>query len=84
MANFDFAIPVRLEDLQQKQSASDYVVSEILPVRILPNKLQGEQCSSFILGVIAIGITMSSLPPFLSYHLSYVQLKVLVLTSCLS
>lgn len=42
MTTFDFTIPVRLHDLQQKQSATDYVVSEIYPVRLLPNKLQGK------------------------------------------
>ena len=40
--DFEFAVPIRLSELQTKQGVSDYSVNEVFSTRVLPNKLAGE------------------------------------------
>ena len=42
MADFEFPIPLSREDLLRRNNLSQYVVDEVLPVRMLPGELQGK------------------------------------------
>ncbi len=40
--SFDFPIPLTRDDLTRRTGVNQYIVDEVLPVRQLPAKLQGE------------------------------------------
>lgn len=47
--SFEFVIPMQRNDLLKKAGVNQYVVDEVFPVRILPQKLQGQFLFIFII-----------------------------------